>query len=84
MPRDGRLDQRAANRRTHFFRRRRGRPLTNRIVYDLVQVIEGECRLKQALIRDKRVDGLFLLPAAQPIAFSSGAASGRIPSRAAR
>jgi septum site-determining protein MinD len=39
--------------------------LENRIVYDLVQVIEGECRLKQALIRDKRVDGLFLLPAAQ-------------------
>lgn len=39
--------------------------LENRIVYDLVQVIEGECRLKQALIRDKRVEGLFLLPAAQ-------------------
>jgi septum site-determining protein MinD len=39
--------------------------LENRIVYDLVHVIEGECRLKQALIRDKRVEGLFLLPAAQ-------------------
>jgi septum site-determining protein MinD len=39
--------------------------LENRIVYDLVNVIEGECRLKQALIRDKRVEGLFLLPAAQ-------------------
>ena len=39
--------------------------LENRIVYDIVQVVEGECRLKQALIRDKRVDGLFLLPAAQ-------------------
>jgi septum site-determining protein MinD len=39
--------------------------LENRIVYDIVQVIEGHCRLKQALIRDKRVDGLFLLPAAQ-------------------
>lgn len=39
--------------------------LENRIVYDLVQVIEGECKLKQALIRDKRTDGLFLLPAAQ-------------------
>ena len=38
--------------------------LENRIVYDLVHVIEGECRLKQALIRDKRV-GLYLLPAAQ-------------------
>lgn len=39
--------------------------LENRIVYDLVQVIEGECKLKQALIRDKRVDGLYMLPAAQ-------------------
>jgi septum site-determining protein MinD len=39
--------------------------LENRIVYDLVHVIEGECRLKQALIRDKRAQGLFLLPAAQ-------------------
>jgi len=39
--------------------------LENRIVYDLVHVIEGHCRLKQALIRDKRAAGLFLLPAAQ-------------------
>jgi septum site-determining protein MinD len=39
--------------------------LENRIVYDLVHVIEGECRLKQALIRDKRTENLFLLPAAQ-------------------
>ena len=39
--------------------------LENRIVYDLVHVIEGECRLKQALIKDKRVEGLDLLPAAQ-------------------
>lgn len=39
--------------------------LENRIVYDLVHVIEGECRLKQALIRDKRLDNLYLLPAAQ-------------------
>jgi septum site-determining protein MinD len=39
--------------------------LENRIVYDLVQVIEGECRLKQALIKDKRTENLFLLPAAQ-------------------
>ncbi len=39
--------------------------LENRIVYDLVQVVEGTCRLKQALIRDKRVEGLWLLPAAQ-------------------
>lgn len=39
--------------------------LENRIVYNLVDVIEGTCSLKQALIRDKRVDGLYLLPAAQ-------------------
>jgi len=39
--------------------------LENRIVYDLVDVIDGHCRLKQALIRDKRYQDLFLLPAAQ-------------------
>nr|WP_307990199.1 septum site-determining protein MinD [uncultured Niameybacter sp.] len=39
--------------------------LENRIVYDLVDVVEGRCRTKQALIKDKRYDGLFLLPAAQ-------------------
>ncbi|MBS4026444.1 MAG: septum site-determining protein MinD [Clostridia bacterium] len=40
--------------------------LENRIVYDIVDVIHGNCRLKQALIKDKRFDdSLFLLPAAQ-------------------
>jgi septum site-determining protein MinD len=39
--------------------------LENRIVYDLVDVIEGRCKLRQAMIRDKRLDGLYLLPAAQ-------------------
>ncbi len=39
--------------------------LENRIVYDLVDVVEGSCRIKQALIKDKRYDGLYLLPAAQ-------------------
>ena len=39
--------------------------LENRIVYDIVDVVEGNCRLEQALIRDKRNSGLFLLPAAQ-------------------
>jgi len=39
--------------------------LENRIVYDLVDVVEGNCKLKQALIKDKRYEGLFLLPAAQ-------------------
>ncbi|SCG83732.1 Septum site-determining protein minD Cell division inhibitor minD [Proteiniborus sp. DW1] len=39
--------------------------LENRIVYDIVDVVEKVCRLKQGLIKDKRYDGLFLLPAAQ-------------------
>ena len=39
--------------------------LENRIVYDLVDVIEGQCRLAQAMIRDKRFHELFLIPAAQ-------------------
>lgn len=39
--------------------------LENRIVYDLVDVVEGVCRLKQALIKDKRFEGLYLMPAAQ-------------------
>ncbi|MCR5774580.1 MAG: septum site-determining protein MinD [Lachnospiraceae bacterium] len=39
--------------------------LENRIVYNVVDVVEGNCKLKQALIKDKRYDGLFLLPAAQ-------------------
>lgn len=39
--------------------------LENRIVYNMVDVIEGNCRLKQALIRDKRYPELFLLPSAQ-------------------
>lgn len=39
--------------------------LENRIVFDLVDVTEGTCRLKQALVKDKRYDNLFLLPAAQ-------------------
>lgn len=39
--------------------------LENRIVYDIVDVVEQVCRIKQGLIKDKRFDGLFLLPAAQ-------------------
>ena len=39
--------------------------LENRIVYDVVDVAEGKCRLKQALIKDKRFENLYLLPAAQ-------------------
>ena len=39
--------------------------LENRIVYNLVDVIEGNCRIAQALIRDKRHQGLYLMPSAQ-------------------
>lgn len=39
--------------------------LENRIVYDLVDVVEGRARMRQALIKDKRFPELFLLPAAQ-------------------
>ena len=39
--------------------------LENRIVYDIVDIIEGRCRLRQAMIRDKRVPELYLIPAAQ-------------------
>lgn len=39
--------------------------LENRIVYDIVDVTSGTCRLKQALIKDKRFENLYLLPAAQ-------------------
>ncbi len=39
--------------------------LENRIVYDIVKVAEGKCRLKQALVRGKHYENLYLLPAAQ-------------------
>ena len=39
--------------------------LENSIVYNIVDVIEGNCRLKQAIIRDKRFRNLYLLPSAQ-------------------
>ncbi len=39
--------------------------LENRIVYDLVDVVEGRCRLEQALIRDKHAGDLYLIAAAQ-------------------
>lgn len=39
--------------------------LENRIVYDLVDVVEGRCKLRQAMIRDKRLEDLYLIPAAQ-------------------
>ncbi len=39
--------------------------LENRIVYDLVDVIEGRCRLRQAMIKHKQFPDLYLIPAAQ-------------------
>ncbi|KZY23287.1 septum site-determining protein MinD, partial [Alcanivorax sp. HI0035] len=36
-----------------------------RVVYDLVNVISGDANIKQALIKDKKVDNLFILPASQ-------------------
>lgn len=39
--------------------------LENRIIYDLIDVAEGRCRVNQALIKDKRFDELYMLPAAQ-------------------
>lgn len=39
--------------------------LENRIVYDIINLIEGRCRLRQALVRDKRFPELHLMPAAQ-------------------
>jgi len=39
--------------------------LQNRIIYDVVDLVEGRCRLRQALIHDKVLEELYLLPAAQ-------------------
>ncbi|MEZ4632441.1 MAG: septum site-determining protein MinD [Deinococcales bacterium] len=39
--------------------------LEGRVVFDLIDVFEGRCKLRQALIRDKRIDNLFLLAASQ-------------------
>jgi septum site-determining protein MinD len=39
--------------------------LENRIVFNLIDVIEKNCKTRQALIKDKRYDKLYLLPAAQ-------------------
>jgi septum site-determining protein MinD len=39
--------------------------LEKRIVFDLVEVVEGRCQLRQALIKDKRMENLSILPAAQ-------------------
>jgi len=39
--------------------------LENRIVYNLVDIIEGKCRKQQAMIRDRKLANLYIIPAAQ-------------------
>jgi septum site-determining protein MinD len=39
--------------------------LENRIVYNLVDVVEGKCRTQQAMLRDRKISKLFIIPAAQ-------------------
>jgi septum site-determining protein MinD len=39
--------------------------LENRVVYDVADVLDGVCRIKQALIKDRRFESLYLLPAPQ-------------------
>ncbi len=39
--------------------------LENRVVYNIMDISDGKCKINQALVRDKRLPGLFLLPASQ-------------------
>lgn len=39
--------------------------LENRIVFNIIDVVKGKCKLKQAAIKDRRIDNLFLIPASQ-------------------
>jgi len=39
--------------------------LENRIVFNIVDVVQGKCKLKQAAIKDRRIDNLYLIPASQ-------------------
>ncbi|HEU4965151.1 MAG TPA: septum site-determining protein MinD [Bacilli bacterium] len=39
--------------------------LENRIIFDIVDVVTGQCRLEQGLIKDKRFEHLYMLPASQ-------------------
>jgi septum site-determining protein MinD len=39
--------------------------LENRIVFNIVDVARGKCKIKQAAIKDRRIDNLFLIPASQ-------------------
>lgn len=43
--------------------------LENRVVYDLKDVIDGKCTIEQILVKDKRIQGLSLLPACKSLTF---------------
>lgn len=45
--------------------------LENRVIYDLKDVISNKCSLKQILVKDKRMDSLFLLPACKSLSFDT-------------
>lgn len=45
--------------------------LENRVIYDLKDVIDNKCSLKQILVKDKRMDSLYLLPACKSLSFEN-------------
>lgn len=45
--------------------------LENRVIYDLKDVIQGKCTLQQILVKDKRMNSLFLLPACKSLSFDN-------------
>lgn len=45
--------------------------LENRVIYDLNDVVEGRCTIEQVLVKDKRIDGLSLLPACKSLSFEN-------------
>lgn len=45
--------------------------LENRVVYDLNDVVEGRCTIEQVLVKDKRIEGLSLLPSCKSLSFES-------------
>ena len=45
--------------------------LENRVVYDLNDVVEGRCTIEQVLVKDKRIDGLSLLPSCKSLSFEN-------------
>ena len=45
--------------------------LEHRIFYNLVDVVEGNCRIRQAIIRDRQFTGLYLIPASHRLCCSN-------------